>query len=61
MNLMAPMNTSVLERRFFKKGIRASNNGIKGLIRENNLVSALKTKFKATTNSNHNHSVTPSY
>ena len=48
-----------IKRKLKKKGIKASNNRIRRLMRENGLVSALKSKFKATTNSNHNYPVSP--
>ena len=48
-----------IKRKLKKKGIKASNNRIRRLMRENGLVSALKSKFKATTNSNHNYPVAP--
>lgn len=48
-----------IKRKLKKKGIRASNNRIRRIMRENGLISALKTKFKATTNSNHNYPVAP--
>lgn len=42
-----------------KKGIRASKNRIRRLMQENGLFSVLKSKFKATTNSNHKYPVAP--
>lgn len=42
-----------------KQGIKASNNRIRRLMRENGLVSVIKSKYKATTNSNHNYPVAP--
>ncbi|SCZ11903.1 putative transposase [Alkaliphilus peptidifermentans DSM 18978] len=48
-----------IKRKLNKKGIKASKNRIRRLMRENGLFSALKSKFKATTNSNHNYPVAP--
>jgi putative transposase len=42
-----------------KKGIKTSNNRVRRLMRENGLISVLKSKYKATTNSNHNYPVAP--
>jgi putative transposase len=42
-----------------KQGIMASKHRISRLMRENGLVSALTSKYKATTNSNHNYPIAP--
>ncbi len=42
-----------------KKGIKTSNHRVRRLMREHGLISVLKIKYKATTNSNHNYPVAP--
>jgi putative transposase len=42
-----------------KRGIKTSNQRVRRLMKENGLISVLKSKYKATTNSNHNYPVAP--
>jgi putative transposase len=42
-----------------KKGIKTSNQRVRRLMKENGLNSVLKSKYKATTKSNHNYPVAP--
>jgi putative transposase len=42
-----------------KKGIKTSNQRVRRLMKEYGLISVLKSKYKATTNSNHNYPVAP--
>ncbi|OWZ83861.1 IS3 family transposase [Natranaerobius trueperi] len=42
-----------------KKGIKTSNNRVRRIMHENGLISVLKTRYKATTNSNHSYPVAP--
>ena len=48
-----------IKYRLRQRGIKVSKNRIRRLMRENGLISVLRTKFKATTNSNHNYPVAP--
>lgn len=42
-----------------KKGIKTSNHRVRRLMQEYGLISALRSRYKATTNSNHNYPVAP--
>ena len=42
-----------------KKGIKTSKNRVRRIMHENGLISVLKTRYKATTNSNHSYPVAP--
>lgn len=42
-----------------KKGIKCSNRRVARLMREHGMISRLKRRFKATTNSKHNYPITP--
>jgi len=42
-----------------KRGIKTSNQRVRRLMKENGLISVLKSKYKATTNSNHSYPVAP--
>lgn len=46
-----------ITRTLHNKGIQCGKNRVAGLMRQNNLRSKIKRKFKATTNSNHNYPV----
>jgi len=48
-----------IKKELKKKGIKTSNNRVRRIMNKNGLVSVLKTKYKATTNSNHNYPVAP--
>jgi putative transposase len=48
-----------IKKELKKKGIKTSNHRVRRLMRENGLISVLKSKYKATTNSNHNYPVAP--
>lgn len=48
-----------IKKELRKKGIKTSNQRVRRLMKENGLISVLKAKYKATTNSNHKYPVAP--
>lgn len=48
-----------ITKKLNSEGIKCSQNRVYRLMKENNIFSKMKRKFKATTNSKHNHAVAP--
>ncbi len=48
-----------IKRQLRKKGIKTSNQRVRRLMKEYGLISVLRSRYKATTNSNHNYPVAP--
>lgn len=48
-----------IKRQLRKIGINVSNQRVRRLMKENGLISVLRSKYKASTNSNHNYPVAP--
>jgi transposase InsO family protein len=48
-----------ITKKLNNEGIKCSQNRVYRLMKENNIFSKMKRKFKATTNSKHNHPVVP--